>query len=560
MADFRQFLKSKKGLTFLALLLTLVIGIGIGTIVSDGVFSAEQRDQVAELKIQGTGTPLVLERDVNLAEGFARVAKTVGPAVVNISSTAIIKQRVTRRNSPPQGPGEEGDPFHDFFGNDFFERFFGPGVPGDRKVNSLGSGVIVDSKGYILTNDHVVSSADKINVKLSSGETYIARIVGEDRENDLAVLKIESTKSLPFAKVGDASAVRVGDWVLAIGSPFGLEQTVTAGIVSATGRIGFSSASGRIIPFTPGAFGDYLQTDAAINPGNSGGALVNTRGEIVGINTFISTKSGGSEGVGFAIPSAVFVNSYNQLVSKGKIERGWLGVTMNQYDMTEELAQYFGVAGTDASGLRDGDGVVITQLIDEKGDAAQTGPAYKAGVRPEDVIVKFGSREIESVYDLRSAVANTPPGQTVPVVVVRKGQVVNLKVTLAERTLEQLDASERESLSLDDREEPEKPKEIGLEFGTLSDRDAERLGLKEERGVRILAVAPGSLADEAGLDENMVITHVNGTPVRRSQEFYDKIKAMPSGKGVVLRIVAVPFNENRQPGPPAIAYTSFVKP
>jgi serine protease Do len=330
--------------------------------------------------------------------------------------------------------------------------------------------------------------------------------------------------------------------------------------VSATGRIGFSSANGRIIPFTPGAFGDYLQTDAAINPGNSGGALVNTRGEIVGINTFISTKSGGSEGVGFAIPSGVFVNSYNQLVSKGKIERGWLGVTMNQYDMTEELAQYFGVAGNDAAGVRDGDGVVITQLIDEKGDAAQTGPAYKAGVRPEDVIVKFGSREIESVYDLRSAVANTPPGQTVPLVVVRKGQVVNLRVTLAERTLEQQDASERESLSLDDREEPEKPKEIGLEFGTLSDRDAERLGLKEERGVRILAVAPGSLADEAGLDENIVITHVNGAPVRRSQEFYDKIKAMPSGKGVVLRIVAVQLNEARQPLPPAIAFTSFVKP
>ncbi len=559
MADFRQFLKSRKGLTFAALLLTLVIGIGIGTIVSDGVFSAEPRAQVAELKIQGSGSPLVLDREVNLAEGFARVAKTVGPAVVNISSTSIIKQRVSRRSGTP-APGEEGDPFHDFFGNDFFDRFFGPGVPGDRKVNSLGSGVIVDSKGYILTNDHVVSSADKINVKLPSGETYIAHIVGEDRENDLAVLKIDSPKALPFAKVGDATTVRVGDWVLAIGSPFGLEQTVTAGIVSATGRIGFSSASGRIIPFTPGAFGDYLQTDAAINPGNSGGALVNTRGEIVGINTFISTKSGGSEGVGFAIPSAVFVNSYNQLVSKGKIERGWLGVTMNQYDMTEELARYFGVAGEDAGGVRDGDGVIITQLIDEKGDPAETGPAYKAGIRPEDVIVKFGNREIEAVYDLRSAVANTPPGQTVPVVVVRKGQVVNLRVTLAERTLERQEPSDRDSLSLDDREEPEKPKEIGLEFETLSDRDAERLGLKSERGVRIVSVAPGSLADEAGLDENMVITHVNGSPVRRSQEFYDKIKAMPSGKGVVLRFVAVTFNEARQAGPPSIAYTSFVKP
>jgi serine protease Do len=225
MAAFKEFLRSNKGLTFVALVLTLVLGIAIGTIVSDGVMSAEKREQVAELKIQGAGSPLVLDQQLNLSEGFARIASTVGPAVVNISTTSIVKQRSRQRG----GRTPDAEPFHEFFGEDFFERFFGPSVPGERKLSSLGSGVIVDSKGYILTNDHVVSTADKISVKLASGDTYIARIVGEDRENDLAVLKIDTVKPLPFAKVGDATGVKVGDWVLAIGSPFGLDQTVTAG-------------------------------------------------------------------------------------------------------------------------------------------------------------------------------------------------------------------------------------------------------------------------------------------------------------------------------------------
>ncbi len=552
MSALKDFLRSNKGLTFAALVVTLVLGIAIGTVVSDGVFSAEQREQVAQLKIQGGGTPRVLAEHVNLGEGFARVAETVGPAVVNISTSAVIRQRSTRRQPDPE-------PFEEFFGRDFFERFFGPVPPSERRVSSLGSGVIVDSKGYILTNDHVVSAADKINVKLWSGETYIARIIGEDRENDLAVLKIDASKPLPFAKIGDATSVKVGDWVVAIGSPFGLEQTVTAGIVSATGRVGFSSSSGRgIIPFSSG-FGDYIQTDAAINPGNSGGALVNTRGEVIGINTFISTKSGGSEGVGFAIPSTVFVNSYNQLVTKGKIERGWLGVSMNVFDMTDEMAKFFGVAGNDPDGIKDGDGVLVTQLIDESGDPAETGPAYKAGIRPEDVIVKFGGREIENIYDLRSAVANTPPGETVPVVVVRKGQVKKLNVTLAQRTLEEQERrdNDKESLSFDERQEEERPKEIGLEFETLSQRDASQLGLENVRGVRIISVAPGSLADEAGLEPNQVITHVNGTAVTRSQEFYDKIKSMPSGTGVVLRVIFTIPGQQRQT---SVSYTSFVKP
>jgi serine protease Do len=548
MTSFKGFLKSKKGLTFAALLLALAIGIAIGTVVSDGVLSAEQRDQVALLTINNDGNTQLLDR-VSLADGFSAIAQSVQPAVVNISTSAVVRQRAAPRR-PPE------DPFHEFFGEEFFERFFGPNVPREREVNSLGSGVIVDSKGYILTNHHVIQRADKIDVRLSSGENYPARVVGFDRESDVAVLKVDAPRPLPFAEIGDTSSMRVGDWVLAIGSPFGLDHTVTSGIISATGRVGIvDQQSGQIRPFT-NIYGDYVQTDAAINPGNSGGPLVNMKGEVIGINTFISTRSGGSVGVGFAIPSTVFVNSYNQLVSKGKIERGWLGVSMNTFPLTPEMASFFGVAGNDPDGVKDGRGVLITQLIDEKGDPADTGPAYKAGIRPEDVIVKFADRKINNLYDLRSAVANTPPGQTVPVVVVRHGRVLNLNVTLAERTFGT--EPERERMTLDERRDERRPKEIGLEFETLDARDAQSMGLEGERGVRIREVTPGSLADDAGLQANQVITHVNGQPVRTSLELKNTITGLQSGAGVVLRVVGV--DEVRGQRQKSVFFTSFVKP
>ncbi|MBI4444409.1 MAG: trypsin-like peptidase domain-containing protein [Acidobacteria bacterium] len=541
MKDMRTFLKSKKGLTFVALALTLAIGITIGTIVSDGVFSAGQNEPVAQLKVQGGGTPLVLDKEASLLEGFGKVARTVEPAVVNINTTAVV-----RRNAPQRRNQQQQDPFRDFFGDDFWDRFFGE-MPREQKVTSLGSGVIVDSKGYILTNYHVVAQAEKISIKLATGESYIAGVVGEDQQSDLAVLKIDTPNALPFAKIGDTKSISEGDWVLAIGSPFGFDQTVTAGIISAIGRVvpGFS------------LFGDFIQTDAAINPGNSGGPLVNMRGEVIGINTFISSSSGGSQGVGFAIPSSVFVNSYNQIVSGGKIVRGWLGVQMNAYPLTEEMADYFGVAGNDPAGVKDGDGVIITELINETGEPGNSGPAYEAGIRPEDVIVKFGDREIESDFDLRSAVANTPPGKSVPVTVVRQGKVLNFNVKLAERTIERTERPERETL--DRRREEERRKEVGLEFQTLTPAEASRLGLEGETGVLITNVSPASLADEAGLERGQVITDVNGEPIRNAQEFKDRITAIPSGKGVVLRVVQVP-QEDRGGRRKTIAFTSFVKP
>ncbi len=541
MADIRDFMKSKSGLTFLALLVTLTLGIVIGSIVSPGVSgSGERTTGIQLLTLKGDGNPLVLDKEVSLAEGFSKVVKTIGPAVVNIRTEGFVQ-------AARLGRGGGADSLREYFGDDFFNRFFDQPDQQQReqKVTSLGTGVIVDSKGYILTNFHVVSGAERISVKLQNGETYSAKVLGEDQASDLAVLRIEAPEPLPFAKVGDSTALNVGDWVLAIGSPFGLESTVTAGIVSATQRV---------VP--TGIFGDYIQTDAAINPGNSGGPLVNMRGEVIGINSFISTRSGGSQGVGFAIPSTVFVNSYNQLVSNGKIQRGWLGVSMNTYPMTPEMAKFFGIDGHDKDGVKDGDGVIVTQLAAEDGHPADTGPAYTAGIRPEDVIVRFGGREIESVWDLRSAVANTPPGEKVPVVVVRKGEVKTLEVTLAERTFGLKTSDESKGIMLDDRKERERDKEIGIEVRTLSSRELDRMGIEEETGVLILSIVPGSLADEAELRPDQVITHVNGERVVSGQEFKDLVVGMPSGQGVILRVVSPPSGDQTK----TVSFTSFVKP
>jgi Do/DeqQ family serine protease len=543
--------QTRKGLVFFALLIAVALGIVIGSVVSDRVLSAEQ-EKIAELKIEGdlqsSSSPSAA---LQLQQAFRDVSGIIEPAVVNISTESIVE--VSRTNPHPE--------MREFFGDDFWERFFGGpegSGPSRQKRASLGSGVIVDSRGYIVSNYHVVAPtadrsgpriADRIDVQLQSGDTYQAEVIGVDPESDISVLKINADKPLPFAKVGSSSDLQVGDWVIAVGSPFGYEQTVTAGIVSATKRVVPEAQS----------FSDYIQTDAAINPGNSGGPLVNLMGQVVGINTFISTRTGQFAGIGFAIPSAVFVNSYNQLINGGKMQRGWLGVSMNTFPMTPELAGYFGVKGKDKQGIKDGDGVVITQLIDETGQPSDSGPAAKAGIRPEDVIVKFGDREIEGLWDLRTAVANTPPGKKVPVTVVRRGEIVNTQVELAERTLESQARADNKGYSLDEKPEPaEKPKEIGLEFQTLTERDAEELKVSDEKGVLILDVTPASLADDAGLRPRMVITHVNGKPVATAKAFKDEVTNVVSGAGVVLRIVgSISGGTTVQK---TILFTSFIKP
>ena len=527
MAEPKGFFRTAPGLAFLATLAALGLGIIIGSIVSDGVGANPAEVQVAKLIRKGGGAPLVLDREISLHEGFARVVEMVGPAVVNISTQRLVE---IQRGVLP-------DALRDFFGRDPFHSPDGRRQPQERKSSGLGSGVVVDSAGYILTNYHVVDAANKITVMLPSNASFPATVIGADRQSDLAVLKIDAEEPLPFAEIGDSDIVRVGDWVLAIGSPFNLQKTVTVGIVSATGRVGLGT----------NIFGDYIQTDAAINPGNSGGPLVNSRGEVIGINSFITTRSGGSVGVGFAIPSTVFVNSYNQLISKGKIERGFMGISMNLDPLSPEMADFFGVAGDDPDGVKDGDGVLVTQVHED-------GPADQAGVEAEDVIVKVAEKEVKTYWDLRVVIANTPPNEEVPIQVVRKGEVVDLSVTLAERTVEQDLEDQNKGISLDEKVERDRKKEIGLEVRSASERDLERLGIEGEQGILILEVTPTSLADDARLVPGQVVTHVNGEPVISGAEFRDRILELESGSGVILRLV---YSTGRQTG---IRYTSFVKP
>jgi serine protease Do len=337
--------------------------------------------------------------------------------------------------------------------------------------------------------------------------------------------------------------MKVGDWVLAIGSPFGLEQTVTAGIISATGRVFPEPASE-----SPSLlFNDYLQTDAAINPGNSGGPLVSMNGEVVGINTFISTTTRANAGVGFAVPSHIFVNAYNQILDKGKVTRGYLGVNMNLQPFTPAMARFFGV--------KQGGGVLITGLSDESGKDSDKGPAAQAGMKPEDVVVEFDGKKIAGVQDLRLAVANTAPGKKVRVKVVRHGEEKVLDVTVSERRLEDAD-KEKGKFTFEER--AERPKaEIGLEFDNVSPEMAREINLAG--GAVGLDVKPGSLAEEAGLmaqgqGVTDIIVAANGRKIESAMDLLNIVKGLKSGEDVVLKFLRVTGTQV------FTYYTSITKP
>jgi serine protease DegS len=326
---------------------------------------------------------------------YADAVAVTAPAVVNIHT----RKTVIQQRSP-------------LFDDPFFRRFFGEQFgsgPSKREETSLGSGVIVNAKGYILTNNHVIEGADAIQVTLRDGRTLAAKLVGSDPEADLAVLKVEQD-NLPTLTIGNADALRVGDVVLAIGNPFGVGQTVTLGIVSATGRSSLGINT----------FENFIQTDAAINPGNSGGALITARGELIGINTAIFSKSGGSQGIGFAIPMSLAKNSMAQIVEKGYVSRGWMGVEIQE--LTPQLAESFG--------LKEGKGIIIAGVL--KG-----GPADKGGLKPGDIILKLNGKVIESSHDALNAIAQTTPGEHIRIDGQRDGKQLELKVAVGERPLQE---------------------------------------------------------------------------------------------------------------------------
>ena len=371
----------------------ILIGLIIGLVISSN-FNLLSNGYSEEANISREAIDILSKT----GQAMAEVAAAIKPSVVNISSTKTVK--ISGMQSP--------------FGDDpFFRQFFGDqfghfGQPREHKQAGLGSGVIVDKDGYILTNNHVIKDADEIKVKLSDKREFKGKVIGTDPKTDLAVIKIDSNH-LPVIKLGDSEKLKVGETVIAIGSPYGLNQTVTSGIVSATGRANVGIAD----------YEDFIQTDAAINPGNSGGALVNVKGELVGINTAIFSTSGGYQGIGFAIPSSMAKVVMDNLIKKGKVVRGWLGVSIQP--VTPELAKQFGI--------KDERGALV-------GDVVEDSPAEKAALQRGDVIIEYDGKEIKDPSTLRNMVAGTPPGNKVAINILRNGKEQKVQVTVAELPVE----------------------------------------------------------------------------------------------------------------------------
>ncbi|MDR0310629.1 MAG: trypsin-like peptidase domain-containing protein [Acidobacteriota bacterium] len=530
--------RGKQIFGFLMVLLVLALGIGIGTLITDRAGATGPGD--SQLQMQPAGKPVNGPLQA-FSQAFEEVSNSVSPAVVNINTEEIV-------SGQQRGGGTPFDLF-DFFGNQFGGQMT-PAPRRERVIRSLGSGVIVDPKGYIITNNHVVEGATKIKVNVDGvSEEYTARLIGTDPEADIAVIKIDGDKPFPYARIGNSQSMKVGDWVVAIGSPFGLAQTVTAGIISATGRT-FNDGGASLL-------NDYLQTDAAINSGNSGGPLANMSGEVVGINSFISTGSSfnaGNAGIGFAVPSHIFVKIYNQILETGRFSRGWIGVSMNNLPFTPALAEHFGV--------KQGSGVLITQLMGEDSKPSADGPAAKAGIKPEDVIVEFDGAKIKDVSDFRMAVANTVPGKTVKVKAVRFGEEKTFDVVLAERKMNTQERQGRGGgYSFEEEEKAKTKPEIGLEFDNAPPRLAKAMDISG--GAYITTVKPGSLADNAGLaGQNSgspysdVVVAVNGKPVANKDDLLNIVKGIKIGSPIVIKFLRYSQEDNST----SVFYTSIIKP
>ncbi len=460
----------------------ILIGIAIGLAISVNL-DVQEITLATETRVSEDASELL----GRLSEALSEVAEAVEPSVVNISTT----KTVTMRRSP----------FEDFFNDPFFRRFFGDEFRrfGPRKFRSsaLGSGVIVSEDGYILTNNHVVKDADEIKVVLYDKREFKGKVIGTDPKTDLSVIKIDA-EGLPAIKIGDSDSLKVGEVVIAIGNPFGLSHTITMGIVSAVGRSRVGIAD----------YEDFIQTDAAINPGNSGGALVNSRGELVGINTAIFSTSGGYMGIGFAIPSNMAKSVMQSIVKYGKVIRGWLGVTIQR--LTPELAKHFNI--------KEESGALVTDVMKDS-------PAAKAGFKRGDLIVEFMGRPVKDEINLRNMVANTPPGTVAEVKVIRKGKKMTLTVTLGEFP-ETLEASRGEYGNL----------LRGVYVQELTPELRSTLDIPEKvSGVIVTNVEEDSPA--AGvLRRNDVIQEINQKVIKGLKDYEKVVSEIKPDEGVLLLI------------------------
>jgi serine protease Do len=498
-------LKANRLAYTLTILVTLTIGILMGTIISYGVKGQEG-------KKASDATPLTVPAPQQLSNQFSNISKQLEPSVVNINTESTIKTPQRRRRAPGGTPGSPDDqnPF-----DDFFDRFFGgPGGGGagggSIRERSLGSGVLVDSKGYIVTNRHVVEKADRIRVKLDDdppGVLHDAKVIGTDTETDLAVIKIEVNRALPTAKLGNSDSMQVGDWVLAVGSPFGLQATVTAGIVSAKGR--------NIVPGRQ--FQSFIQTDAAINPGNSGGPLVNMAGEVIGINTAILTDTNAYAGVGFALPSNTVANVYNQLIGpEHRVSRGSIGIEFNAQE-NPAIARVYGVNS----------GVTISNVV-------AGSPAEQAGLKVGDTITSVDGKPVKNGDELVGDIAGRKPGAKVTLGLIRNGKKQDTTVTVADRA--KLFASrlgEEEDSS--DNSAPKESK-LGLSVRAVTPDIADRLDIPAGKGIIVQDVKPGSFADDVGLNRGDVILEINKQPVNSEDDFTRISSTLKSGQDVVFLV------------------------
>jgi len=429
-----------------------------------------------------------------IPENFSGLAEMVSPAVVNIRTVKTLKGggRVMRHFSTPFG---DNDPF-----KDFFEKFFGEEQQQrDFKQRSLGSGFIIDKEGYIVTNNHVIEDADEIQVKLKNGDEYDAKIVGRDPNTDLALIQIKPKSDLPFINLGDSQSIKIGQWVLAIGSPFGLEQTVTAGIVSAKGRV-----------IGSGPYDDFIQTDASINPGNSGGPLLNMDGEVIGINTAIIASG---QGIGFAVPINLAKGIIDQLKTHGSVTRGWLGVAIQ--DVTGEVAEYYGIQGKE--------GALVTEVF--PGD-----PADKAGIKVRDIIIEVNGEKIKNTRDLTRIIAEIGVGDSASVKVLRNGTEEKFDVKIAKREDEKISAG---TFMKDDDQEKN---ELGIRVSNLTPEIARRFDLKDEEGLAVTGVEADSEADKAGLMTGDVIKEINHKAIKTEDDYKEAIGSVKKGDAVQMFI------------------------
>ena len=504
-------------------------------ILAGSLLTARVSGKEAQRVDSSDARPLVIPSPATLSNGFSAIVKQVGPAVVNINTESTPKQqaptgRRNRRGQPdgplpgnPNGGGDDdGNNMQDFF-NRFFGGGGGGGQPDLSTRKALGSGFIVDPRGYIITNNHVIDKADRIYVKLStdpegsSDQGRPAKVIGADPATDIAVIKIETAQPLPTIKLGNSGGAQVGDWVLAIGSPFGLSKTVSAGIVSAINRAGSDLEQGAEGGVDQSSFQKFIQTDAAINPGNSGGPLVDMAGEVIGMNTAIYTSAAGSEGVGFALPSNLLASVYNQLIGPSHmVTRGSIGIQF-QAAQSSAVSRVYGFTNG---------GVIVNAVT-------PNGPAAKAGLQPKDVIVSVDGQPIKDGDTLIGTVSQKAPGSTVRLGYLRNGQHLTAEVGIADRS--KLFANQPTD---DETSSPDQPDagqaKLGITEQPTKAEGSSKLGI--HGGVTITAVRPGSFAEDIGLAPGFVIVEINRKPVTSEAEYRSIVSALKTGDDVVFVI------------------------